>query len=196
MEKKHLKTLKLLEAIEKQSYSQRQLSKKINISLGLVNKFINDLEKQGALKIANNLKSRTEYTLTPKGVEEKTKLKIQHIAHSIDFYKKIKVMISERLRKFNGNNESHLVFYGANELSEIACVLLSQGNYNKVKIIDEKKAGKIICGIKIDQETELDNMTYDTVVIMEIHKYNNMRDKLIGKGVPSDKIITIVPEFL
>ena len=104
-----------------------------------MNKFINDLKKQGALKTANHLKSRIEYTLTPKGFEEKAKLKRQHISHSISLYKKIKVMISEGLREMDGRDENNLVFYGAGELCEIACILISQNNHRKIKIIDNNR---------------------------------------------------------
>ncbi len=197
MEEKYIKTLIILEAIEQEkNHSQRELSRKLNISLGTVNKFINDLKNQGALDIANQLKYRVEYILTPKGVAEKVKLKIQHIFHSLDFYNNMKRMISDRLAYLNKAGYQNLIFYGAGELCEIACILLSQTNNRTIKIINDKKAGQYICGIKICNEKEMSNMVFDGIVLMEIDTTDSIRRKLIFKGIPSNKILSIFPTHL
>ncbi|MBW2133565.1 MAG: winged helix-turn-helix transcriptional regulator [Deltaproteobacteria bacterium] len=75
MDHRDLRTLKLLEEIEhNHAPSQRDLAKKLNISLGLVNAFVKRLAHKGYFKISTIPKNRVMYILTPKGMAEKTRL--------------------------------------------------------------------------------------------------------------------------
>ena len=86
MNKIDIRTLKILEEIENDhTPSQRDLSKKLNISLGLVNSFVKRLVQKGYLKITTIPKNRVKYILTPKGAAEKTRLTYQYIQHSLAF---------------------------------------------------------------------------------------------------------------
>jgi len=88
MDHKDIRTLKLLEEIEEDHVqSQRELAKKLNISLGLVNSFINRLAQKGFFKITTIPKNRVKYILTPEGAIEKTRLGYKYIQHSYKFYK-------------------------------------------------------------------------------------------------------------
>ena len=59
MDNQDLRTLKILEEIDKENApSQRELAKELNISLGLVNSFIKRLVKTGYFKITNIQKNR------------------------------------------------------------------------------------------------------------------------------------------
>lgn len=192
MEKKYTTILMLLKAIEhKASHSQREMAIKLNISLGLVNKFIKELTKQGIIETKNHLKTKTEYNITPKGVIEKTKLEIQHFSHSISLYRQIKNIVSKRLTKLKKNKEDNIIFYGTGELCEIACILLKDNDYKRIRIIDDKKAGKYMCGIKIHNEAEMENISYGAILIMELENAKHVRNVLIKRGISSDKISTI-----
>jgi len=77
MDNQDLRTLKILEEIEKdKTPSQRYLAGKLNISLGLVNSFIKRLAQKGLFKIKNIPKNRVKYILTPKGAAEKDLIEI------------------------------------------------------------------------------------------------------------------------
>jgi len=83
MDHKDIRTLKLLEEIEENHVqSQRELAKKLNISLGLVNSFIKRLAHKGFFKITTIPKNRVKYILTPEGAVEKTRLAYKYIQHS------------------------------------------------------------------------------------------------------------------
>ena len=88
MDTQELRTLRLLEEIESdQAPSQRDLSTRLNISLGLVNSFMKRLAQKGYFKITNIPKNRVRYILTPKGAAEKTRLTYEYIQYSFQFYK-------------------------------------------------------------------------------------------------------------
>ncbi|MGB2929352.1 MAG: winged helix-turn-helix transcriptional regulator, partial [Desulfobacterales bacterium] len=72
MDNKDIRTLKFLEEIDNNhTPSQRDLSRKLDVSLGLVNSFIRRLVHKGYLKITTVPKNRVKYILTPKGATEK-----------------------------------------------------------------------------------------------------------------------------
>ena len=96
MDNQDIRTLKILEEIDNDhSTTQRDLSKKLNISLGLVNSFVKRLAHKGYFKITTIPKNRVKYILTPKGVAEKARLTYQYIQYSFEFYKEAR----EKLRK-------------------------------------------------------------------------------------------------
>ena len=85
--------LKILE--DNPNLSQRDLAKHLGISLGKVNFCLNALIEKGCLKV-NNFRSSDNklayaYLLTPRGVEQKTRMTVEFL--------QIKVQECERLRK-------------------------------------------------------------------------------------------------
>ena len=75
MKNEHFEILRKLN--KDSSLSQRELAKKLGLSLGKVNYCLIALKEKGLIKI-NNFKNKNKssylYILTPKGIAEKTKL--------------------------------------------------------------------------------------------------------------------------
>ncbi|RLB29554.1 MAG: transcriptional regulator, partial [Deltaproteobacteria bacterium] len=64
MDPQDIRSLQILEEIENNySPSQRDLARKLNISLGLVNSFMKRLAKKGYVKITTVPKNRVKYML-------------------------------------------------------------------------------------------------------------------------------------
>lgn len=192
MEPREVKTLLLLEAVgEEKCRSQRELSEKIKMSLGLVNTFIKQLTIRKIFKRDNLPGNRVRYTLTSKGILEKDNLTRQYLSHSISYYNEIKRRVSDLLIRLKNNGNTDLILYGTGELCEITCVASGEHNINNVRIIDDKKAGDTICGLKIYEEAEMKVFDFDAVVIMDFKNTSIIRKKLIDKSIPSDKIYSI-----
>lgn len=193
MEPREVKTLLLLEAIGKEEcQSQRELSKKIRMSLGLVNTFIRQLKIRKIFKTVNLPGNKVRYMLTSKGLAEKANLRRQYLSYSIRYYNEIKQRVSEVLSALKQNGKKKIIIYGTGELCEITCIVLGEHNVNNVKIIDDKKAGQTICGLKIYDETRIKFFDFDAVVIMDFENISITRIELIKKGVPSNKIFAIL----
>jgi len=92
----HFDLLRKLEANPK--YTQRELSKEMGISLGKVNYCINKLITKGWVKLSNFRRNPNKvgyiYLLTPKGVEEKTRLTFAFLKIKMDEYEMLKEEIS------------------------------------------------------------------------------------------------------
>ena len=90
----------ILKSLEKDpDYTQRQLSKDLDISLGNVNYCLKNLVEKGFVRIDNFRKSKNKtqysYLLTPKGIEEKAKLTIEFIKIKTQEYNRLKNEIKD-----------------------------------------------------------------------------------------------------
>ena len=92
--------LDLLRKIElNPEYTQRELSKEMDVSLGKVNYCIKKLTEKGLIKITsfkqNPNKVGYVYFLTPRGIEEKTKLTFSFLKRKVIEYEILKKEINE-----------------------------------------------------------------------------------------------------
>ena len=92
--------LDLLRRLESNpEYTQRALSKEMGVSLGKVNYCIKKLTEKGLIKITNFKQNPNKmgyaYLLTPKGIEEKTKLTFSFLKRKVIEYEILKKEINE-----------------------------------------------------------------------------------------------------
>jgi len=91
---------RLLKVLSQNSnISQRDMAKRMGISLGKVNYCLSELAKKGLIKV-NRFKSAKNkipysYILTPRGLEEKTKLTAAFLKRKLSEYEEIKRQIKE-----------------------------------------------------------------------------------------------------
>ena len=78
---------------------QREMAKRMGISLGKVNFCVSELAAKGWIKITRLKSARKKipyiYMLTPKGLEEKGKLTVRFLKRKVSEYEEIKMQISE-----------------------------------------------------------------------------------------------------
>ena len=87
--------LELLRKLESRpEYTQRELSKEMGVSLGKVNYCIKKLIEKGSIKLRNFSKNPNKagykYLLTPKGIEEKSKLTLTFLKIKMQEYEILK----------------------------------------------------------------------------------------------------------
>ena len=92
--------------------SQREMAKKMGISLGKVNYCLSELVKRGFIKI-NRFKSSKDkriyiYLLTPKGVEEKAKLTLKFLKRKIVEYREIEQQIQDLAEEMEKEGVVHI----------------------------------------------------------------------------------------
>jgi MarR family transcriptional regulator, temperature-dependent positive regulator of motility len=92
--------LDLLRKVEiKPNYTQRELSKEMRVSLGKVNYCMKELTKKGLIKIQNFKKNKNKlsyaYLLTPRGIEEKSRLTCLFLKRKTLEYEMLKKEIHE-----------------------------------------------------------------------------------------------------
>jgi EPS-associated MarR family transcriptional regulator len=97
----HYGLLKTLE--ENPGLSQRDLAKRLGVSLGKINYCLNALVEKGSLKNNNFRNSDNKlayaYLLTPYGVEDKARLTVNFLQYKMQEYERLRNEIEELKRE-------------------------------------------------------------------------------------------------
>ena len=189
MDHHDINALRILEEIEKDSsQSQRDLARKLNISLGLVNSFIKRLAHKGYFKITTIPKNRARYILTPHGFAEKTRLTYEFIQYSYHFYKTALGKLKTLFRALENSGVKRVVFYGASDLAEIAYLTLKETSLELVGIVDDMKSGERLLGFTIMHPSSLTEPEYDMIIVTSINAKDGIHENLIELSIPETKI--------
>ena len=94
----HFEVLRKLQ--KKPDSTQRELAEELGFSLGKLNYCLKALKGKGLLKIRNFKKNPHKinyiYTLTPKGISEKTKLTINFMKRKMQEYDELKKELNKK----------------------------------------------------------------------------------------------------
>lgn len=97
----HYGLLKTIE--ENPGLSQRDLAKRLGVSLGKVNFCLNALVEKGSIKINNFRNSSNKlayaYLLTPHGIEEKARMTVRFLRYKMQEYEVLRTEIEELQRE-------------------------------------------------------------------------------------------------
>jgi len=192
MDPQDIRSLQFLEEIDNtHSPTQRDLAKKFNMSLGLVNSFIKRLARKGYLKITTIPRNRVRYILTPQGFAEKSRLTYNFIQYSLHFYKEALGNLEDLLNELDTRGVKRVVFYGAGDLAEIASMSLKASDIDLIGLVDDSKEGENFLGHTIRSTEKLSQLEFDRIIITTIDSKEAIFNKLLQKKIPSEKIIML-----
>jgi DNA-binding MarR family transcriptional regulator len=192
MDHRDIRTLNILEELGKGGApSQRDLAKRLNISLGLVNSFLKRFVQKGYLKITTIPNNRIKYILTPRGAAEKTKLAYEYIQYSYCFYRDARQKLRKVLKNLDAHKVRRIVFYGAGDLAEIAYISLMETSIQLVAVVDDLKNGKPFYKQMVISSDELDSVKFDRVLIATISHKEKALDRLKAKKISRKSIVML-----
>lgn len=196
MDNQDIRTLQLLEEMEKdRATSQRDLARKLNVSLGLVNSFIKRLAGKGYFKVTTIPKNRVRYILTPKGAAKKSLLTYEYIQYSYRFYRSARQELHNLFTRLEGRAVSSIVFLGAGDLAEIAYISLQQSNIRLAAVVDETRAGERFLGYRVARPAELRDLSFDLILVTATGKSAMEVRRSIPGEIPPEKVV-FMPEGL
>ena len=192
MDKEDLHVLRLMGEIDRNgNHSQRELSRQLNISLGLVNTFLKRLVSKGYFKVKTMPRNRAKYFLTPEGLARKSRLTAEYLRYSVNFYRDIKHLLLSKYEKMEKNNVRSILFYGAGEVAELAYLYLQLTNIQLVGIIDSKKNGNQFFDFMIEDIDRIQRRDWDMVLLTHLKDTDAGIKSLKEKGVDTQRIATI-----
>jgi DNA-binding MarR family transcriptional regulator len=193
MEPHEINTLKILKELEENpAQTQRDLSKKLKISLGLVNAFTKRLTKKGYFKITTVPKNRIQYIITPKGLAEKTRLVYQYILHSLKFYNDTRSKFKTLFMSLSDQNKKRVFFFGVSELAEIGYIVFQETDLELAGIFDEGAKGDKFMGMTIKGLSDLDEISSrDVVIITKIGNSKSVNEQLAHNDLSLENVVDL-----
>jgi len=176
-----IRDLRLLEELEKNPIiSQRELSHKFGIALGLINACIKRMVRKGWVRIRGFDHRRIGYYLTPKGFVEKSRLTFHLVSGIVQHYSELKQVIGERLLEIQRDGVKRIVFYGVSDEMEVAYVTLQGVNLKLVGIVedDEKVVPEIIFGFEIEPVSRVQELKPDCILITSLTENGQKRERV------------------
>lgn len=122
MQKNELNTL--LEIKQNPSLTQRSLSHRLNISLGLTNAILQNLIHRGWIKAKKLTGRKILYLITPQGVARATNLIYDRFRETQNYYQYTKELLTSYLTELYNQGKRKVIINGTNQLAEITYLSL------------------------------------------------------------------------
>jgi len=176
-----MRELNLLQELEKNPViSQRELSHKFGIALGVTNACLKRMARRGWIRITSLNHHKIGYFLTPKGFAEKANLTLHLISWTVQHYSTLKDLIGERLLEMQNRGVERIVFYGVSEEMEVAYITLQGISLKLVGIVedDEKLNPKIIFGHEVKPVSRIQELKPHGVLITSLERCDQREERL------------------
>jgi DNA-binding MarR family transcriptional regulator len=172
-------------------HSQRELSQRLNISLGLVNTFLKRLVNKGYFKVTTMPRNRVKYFLTPEGLARKAKLTAEYLRYSVHFYRDIKDLLLDKYAEMEKKQVKSILFFGAGETADLAYLYLQLTTIRLAGIIDESKKGRNFFGREISGLEGTQQADWDMILVTRPEQIEKAIDMLTEAGVDRNRIATL-----
>lgn len=190
----HYRSLQILDELSNNnSLTQRDLSSRLGIALGLVNSYIKNLVKKGFITVKMIPTKRYAYYLTPKGFAEKTRLTYDLLHDYTRVYREARNNLKQLFHDMQTNGMKRVVFAGVDEVAEIAYITLQETTLELVAVTDTEHAGKNFIGMDVHPFSAIKGMSYDSIVVTAYVKKHIVYQELLDNGVSKKDIRSIFP---
>jgi DNA-binding MarR family transcriptional regulator len=166
-----MRDLQLLEEIDQNpKVSQRELSNKFGIALGVTNACIKRMARRGLIRLKGIPPRRIAYYITPKGFGEKANLALRFFSYNIRHYAEMKKQISKKLIEMQSSGVKRVAFYGLGDEMEVAYITFQGLHMKLVGIVDdERNWGKRVLGYKVIGPSEVKKLNPDAILITSVN---------------------------
>ena len=148
---KKIKKINFLSELEKnQIVSQNVISKKIFVSLGMVNALLKKAISKGFVKAKSAPYKRYIYYLTKQGFTEKSNLVREYLEDSLSFFKKTKLLYSEIFKKIK-NKKIYII--GEGDLVDVSRLAAIETNVSIAGHLIIKNKKLVILSGKFEKHT-------------------------------------------
>lgn len=172
-------------------HSQRELSRRLNISLGLVNTFLKRLVNKGYFKVKTMPRNRVKYFLTPEGLARKSRLTVEYLRFSMNFYKDVKNLLLKKFKEMESNQVHSILFFGAGEVAELAYLYLQLTGIRLAGIVDDERVDQSFFGTPITDLDRVEASDWDMILLTRLDRTEQDMRSLLERWVTVDRIATI-----
>lgn len=196
MERQVERDLEILTAIEEGlPLTQRALAQRLGVALGLTNLYVKRLVRKGCIKIVEFPKKpaarkRLRYLLTPRGMAEKTRLTYEHMAYSLNLYRRARRTLRQSLGGLADGGAKRIALCGIGEAAEVAYLTLKELGLEPVGVFAATADGPFL-GYPVRPLADLGAEEFDVVIVATFERPEASLVELGRLGVAADRIVTL-----
>jgi DNA-binding MarR family transcriptional regulator len=113
--------------------NQRDLSRQMNLSLGMVNMLIRRLITKGLIRTRQLNKKKIEYIITPKGFSEKMRKSVQYTVKTINSISNIKEGLNKIIQRLVSEGETEFYILGRSDFAHLVDMAIQEYSQNRFK---------------------------------------------------------------
>ena len=183
------RSLQLLSEISgEEPLSQRELSRRLGIAVGLVNSYLKNLVSKGFVRVKNFPSNRYAYLLTPQGIAEKSRLAYQHLSYFTSLYTVARQDYLDLFRRLENVGVQEVAFCGVDEVAEVAYLSLQESGLKLVAVVDDGRCGDVFFGMTIMPMANGAVPMNVPLVISSLKRKEELQQALHALGVPSGMV--------
>jgi len=131
------------------SITQRELSKRFGVALGMVNSYVKNLIAKGYITMKSVQPKRYLYLLTPKGFAEKTRITYHLLQDYTRIYREARNNLKTLFNEPGADGVKEVVFASTDEAAELAYLTLQETDMKLSGVVDNEMAGRKFFGREI-----------------------------------------------
>lgn len=183
-----------------QQISQRSLSRRMGIALGLTNLLVRRLVRKGFMRMVGIKPRRVRYLLTPTGIAEKARMSQVAFHHAVQRYGVARARVENAFRRLSADwpktvGPKRIIFYGTGEVAEIGYICLQDVDLDLVGVIDDSGRERFfnvplhspgqMCEAVLRQDSSVH------LIVMTLEPTDPIKAELDHLGVPRGRVIWI-----
>ena len=183
------RSLQLLSEISgEEPLSQRELSRRLGIAVGLVNSYLKNLVSKGYVRVKNFPSNRYAYLLTPQGLAEKSRLAYQHLSYFTSLYTVARQDYLDLFRRLESSGVREVIFCGVDEVAEVAYLSLQETGLKLVAVMDDQRRGEQFFGVPVVSVAEGVLLERAILVITSLKRRDELAQTLKDLGVTAGRV--------
>lgn len=187
----------LSELTQRPRTTQRELSQRIGVALGLTNLMLRRLAKKGYVKIAGTKRTHIRYLITPKGLAEKTRLMYEYVEYSLQLFSRVRSFLRRQLMLLEGTGQRRVVLYGTGEMAEIAFLTLREVGLELVGVVERAPHAERFLGGPVQCLADIPDAAFDRIIVCALRGgTEELRELLVVDRLAGRLIILPLPGLL
>ena len=190
----HFRSLQILDELAKNdNVTQRDLSSRLGIALGLVNSYVKNLVAKGYITVKAIPPKRYGYYLTPKGIMEKTRLACDLLQDYTRIYREAKSNYRTIFHALEKAGTTQIIFAGVDEVAEFAFITMQETRLHLIGMVDTEHIGEKFFEFIIQPLHAIKTQPYDRILVTSYVRRKQLLDLLLTSGVQLEKIVMSFP---
>lgn len=180
--------LLMSEIVGEEPLSQREISRRLGIAVGLVNSYLKNLVSKGYVRVKNFPSNRYAYLLTPLGIAEKSRLAYQHLSYFTGLYTVARQDYLQLFRRLEAKGVREVIFCGVDEVAEIAYLSLKETSIELSLVMDSTATGTVFFGKLVQPVISNHGLP---VIITSLKRCEGLLAALDRAGVDRKRVYTL-----